>query len=103
SSCFRRRNWMTPMNRRPNNSRSLWTRIRVIRSGPPRLDRERLVRRLPPVEYRRAPDEQQLFDEVSLPASVPLMLELDQETEYLLCRKATERLLGFVPDPHPPE
>jgi hypothetical protein len=57
------------------------------------------VARLPPVEYHRAPDERQLFDEASLPASLPLMLELDQEAEYLLCREVAERALGSVPDP----
>jgi hypothetical protein len=51
------------------------------------------------VEYRRAPDEQQLFDEASLPASLPLMLKLDQEAEYLLCREVAERALGSVPEP----
>lgn len=63
------------------------------------LDRERLVRLLPPVEYRRVPDEQQLFDEASLPASLPLMLGLDQEAEYQLCRDVAERALGSVPEP----
>jgi hypothetical protein len=67
--------------------------------GRPELDRERLVQRLPPVEYRRAADEQQLFDEASLPRSVPLMLKIDQEAEYLLCREVAERALGSVPDP----
>ncbi|WP_410631592.1 hypothetical protein [Amycolatopsis sp. cmx-4-83] len=51
------------------------------------------------MEYRRAPDEQQLFDEASLPASLPLMLKLDQETEYLLCREVAARALGYVPEP----
>ncbi|MCR6489809.1 hypothetical protein M8542_44055 [Amycolatopsis sp. OK19-0408] len=63
------------------------------------LDRERLVALLPEVEYRRAPDEQQLFDEASLPASLPLMLKLDQEAEYLVCREVAERALGSVPEP----
>jgi hypothetical protein len=71
-----------------------------MRSARPRLDRGELVRRLPPIEYRRAPDEQQLFDEASLPTSLPLMLELDQEAEYLLCREVAERALGSVPAPH---
>ncbi|TYK43652.1 hypothetical protein [Actinomadura decatromicini] len=65
----------------------------------PTLDRERLVRRLPPVEYHRSPDEQQLFDEASLPKSLPLMLRLDQEAEYLMCREVAEETLGAVPDP----
>lgn len=82
-----------------------WERIRTARrrpgthNGPPGLDRERLVGLLPAVEYRRAPDEQQLFDEASLPASLPLMLKLDQEAEYLLCREVAERALGSVPEP----
>jgi hypothetical protein len=81
------------------------TRIRTMvsrparRNGPPVLDRERLVGLLPPVEYRRAPAEQQLFDEASLPASLPLMLKLDQEAEYLLCREVALRALGSVPEP----
>ncbi len=75
------------------------TRIRTAWKRRPSLDRERLVGLLPPVEYRRAPDEQQLFDEASLPASLPLMLKLDQETEYLLCREVAARALGYVPEP----
>lgn len=84
-----------------------WERLRTAwrrpgtPSGPPRLDRERLVGMLPPVEYRRAADEQQLFDEASLPASLPLMLRLDQESEYLLCHEVAERALGSVPEPVP--
>lgn len=91
------------MQQRPNKTRTPWTRIRTARNGQPQLDRERLVRRLPPVEYHRAPDEQQLFDETSLPTSLPLMLKLDQEAEYLLCREVAKRVLGFVPDPELPE
>ena len=75
------------------------TRIRTAWKRPPSLDRERLLGLLPPVEYRRAPDERQLFDEASLPASLPLMLKLDQETEYLLCREVARRALGSVPEP----
>jgi hypothetical protein len=82
-----------------------WERIQTTwkrpgkHNGPPGLDRERLVGLLPTVEYRRAPDEQRLFDEASLPASLPLMLKLDQEAEYLLCREVAERVLGSVPEP----
>lgn len=75
-----------------------WARM-WKRDRSPGLDRERLVALLPEVEYRRAPDEQQLFDEASLPASLPLMLKLDQEAEYLLCREVAERALGSVPEP----
>jgi hypothetical protein len=70
-----------------------------VRKRPPSLDRDRLVGLLPPVGYRRAADEQHLFDEASLAASLPLMLKLDQETEYLLCREVAERALGSVPEP----
>ncbi len=75
------------------------TRIRTAWTRPSSIDRERLVGLLPPVEHRRAPDEQRLFDEASLPVSLPLMLKLDQETEYLLCREVAQRALGSVPEP----
>jgi hypothetical protein len=58
-----------------------------------------LLERLPPVEFRRAQDEEQLFEEASLARSLPLMLNIDQEAEYLLCREVAERTLGSVPDP----
>lgn len=74
--------------------------VRRVPSGRrPPLDRERLVARLPPAEYGRAPTEQQLFDEVSLPTSLPVVLRLDQEAEYLLCGEVAQRALGSVPDP----
>ena len=72
--------------------RTAWTR-------PPSVDRDRLVGLLPPVEYHRETDERQLFDEAALPAALPLMLKLDQEAEYLLCRAVAERALGSVPEP----
>lgn len=77
--------------------------IRAVHRAPsgrrPALDRKRLAARLPPAEYSRASAVQQLFDEVSLPNSLPVVLRLDQEAEYLLCREVARHALGSVPEP----
>ncbi|MFE0099023.1 hypothetical protein [Streptomyces sp. NPDC059009] len=73
--------------------------MRIIPRRRPRLDRGPLLDQLPPVEYRRSADEQELFEEASLAHALLLMLKVDQEAEYLLCREVAERAIGSVPGP----
>jgi hypothetical protein len=79
----------------PGIRRMAWI---VPRRRPP-LDRERLVERLPPVEYHRDAEEEQLFEQASLAQSLLLMVKVDQEAEYVLCREVAEHALGSLPDP----
>lgn len=58
-----------------------------------------LLDRLPPVEHRPAADEDQLFEQASLARVLLLMAKVDQEAEYLLCRRLAEHALGTVPEP----
>ncbi|MER7407535.1 hypothetical protein ABT373_34940 [Streptomyces sp. NPDC000070] len=62
-------------------------------------DRAALLDRLPAVESRPAADEKQLFEQAGLARVVLLMAKVDQESEYLLCRRLAEHALGTVPDP----
>ncbi|MBQ0983775.1 hypothetical protein KBZ10_04400 [Streptomyces sp. F63] len=62
-------------------------------------DHRELLDRLPPVEYRPAADEDQLFEQASLARVLLLMVKVDQEAEYLLCRELAEHALGTVPEP----
>jgi hypothetical protein len=63
------------------------------------LDRGRLLDRLPPLEYRQASEDERLFDQASLARVLLVMVGVDQESEYQLCREVAERALGSVPDP----
>lgn len=63
------------------------------------IDRERLLARLPAVEYRPAAGDDELSAQSSLPQSALLMAEVDQEREHRLCRETAERLVGTLPDP----
>jgi hypothetical protein len=62
-------------------------------------DRAALLDRLPPVEHRPAADEEQLFEQAGLAQVLLLMVKVDQEAEYRLCRELAEHALGSVPDP----
>ncbi|MFF5515510.1 hypothetical protein [Streptomyces coeruleorubidus] len=62
-------------------------------------DRAALLDRLPAVESRPAADEKQLFEQAGLARVLLLMAKVDQESEYLLCRRLAEHALGTVPDP----
>ncbi|GAA2785384.1 MULTISPECIES: hypothetical protein [Nonomuraea] len=64
-----------------------------------RLDRERLLDRLEPVTHRPQPDDQRLFEQSSIGRVLLLLVKVDQEQEYQLCRDVAERVLGHVPDP----
>ncbi|MBB4711776.1 hypothetical protein [Streptomyces luteogriseus] len=63
------------------------------------LDRAALLDRLPTVESRPAADEKQLFEQAGLARVLLLMVKVDQESEYLLCRELAAHALGSVPDP----
>ncbi len=63
------------------------------------LDRGRLLDRLLPLEYRPASEDERLFDQASLARVLLVMVGVDQESEYQLCREVAERALGSVPDP----
>ncbi|WP_406503500.1 hypothetical protein [Streptomyces sp. NBC_00212] len=65
----------------------------------PQADRAGLLDRLPPVEHKPAADEDQLFEQSSLARVLLLLVKVDQEAEYLLCRELAEHALGTVPDP----
>lgn len=58
-----------------------------------------LLDRLPPVEYQPSADEDQLFDQASIAQVLLLLLKIDQESEYLLCRRLAGHVLGSVPEP----
>ncbi|MCX4820100.1 hypothetical protein OG883_09315 [Streptomyces sp. NBC_01142] len=62
-------------------------------------DHAGLLDRLAPVEHRPAADEEQLFEQASLARVLLLMVKVDQEAEYLLCRELAEHALGSVPEP----
>lgn len=62
-------------------------------------DHAALLDRLPRVEYKPAPDEDQLLEQASLARTLLLMVRADQETEYQLCRDLAEHALGTVPEP----
>lgn len=63
---------------------------------------DRLLDRLPPVEYRPAADSDRLFEEASIGKTLLLMLRVNQESEYLICRAVAEHALGSVPEPDEP-
>lgn len=63
------------------------------------LDRGRLLDRLAPLEYRQTAEEERLFDQASLARVLLVMMRVDQDGEYRLCRQVAERALGSVPDP----
>ncbi len=63
------------------------------------VDRQRLLDRLPPIEFQPTRDEERLFDQASLARVLLLMVGADQESEYHLCRQVAQRALGRVPDP----
>ncbi|HET9168735.1 MAG TPA: hypothetical protein VFN97_04835 [Actinospica sp.] len=63
------------------------------------IELDELLDRLPPVEYQAPADDERLFEEASIPKVLLLMLQVDQEYEYLLCRRLAEHALPRVPDP----
>ena len=50
------------------------------------------------MEYHRGAEEEQLFEQASLAQSLLLMVKVDQEAEYVLCREVAEHALGSLPD-----
>lgn len=84
-------------NRLPDLRRLPGLRRLLDRSRP--LDRDRLLGRLPTLEYRQTSEEERLFDQASLARGLLVMLGVDQDSEYRLCREVAEHALGSVPDP----
>jgi hypothetical protein len=80
--------WMTPR----YLARRLTRRHRWADPAP-------LLDRLPPVEYQPTADEDQLFDQEPIGQVLLPLLKIDQESEYLLCRRLAEHALGHVPEP----
>lgn len=64
-----------------------------------RLDRGSLVGHLSPIEYQPDADERQLFEQAGLGRVLPLLLGLDQDLEFALCRDVARHRLGTEPDP----
>jgi hypothetical protein len=62
-------------------------------------DRGALLDRLPRVEHQPEADEEQLFEQAGLARVLMLLVKVNQESEYLLCRELAEHALGAVPDP----
>lgn len=62
-------------------------------------DHGSLLDRLPPVEHRPSPDQDQLLEQDSLARALLLMVRVDQEAEYRLCRDLAQHALGEVPEP----
>jgi hypothetical protein len=80
--------WMTPgylAGRLPWRSRS--------------ADLSSLLGGLPAVEYQPTTDEDQLFEQASIARVLLLLLKINQESEYLLCRTLAKHALGSVPEP----
>lgn len=63
------------------------------------VDLDGLLDRLPPVQYRAATDDDRLFEQASIAKVLLLMLRVNQEAEYLLCRRLAGHALGRVPRP----
>ncbi|WP_105971240.1 hypothetical protein [Streptomyces geranii] len=72
-------------------------RARTERRRAP--DHGALLDRLPPVEHRPPPDQDQLLEQASLARALLLLVRVDQEAEYRLCRDLAEHALGAVPEP----
>ena len=64
-----------------------------------RPDRYSLVGYLSPIDYEPDADERQLFEQAGLGRVLPLLLGLDQDLEFTLCRDVARHRLGVEPDP----
>lgn len=71
------------------------------RTGGQLFDRAALLERLEPIEYERDEDDEgmQPFDQASLARALLNLVEVDQESEYALCRQVAQHLLGEIPEP----
>ncbi|WP_040811537.1 hypothetical protein [Nocardia concava] len=70
--------------------------LKSIRRYKPRLDGQKLVERLPEIEYRPAHDDEQLFDHTELARVLLLTIGVDQESEYRLCLNVIQRAVGSI-------
>ncbi|HJY60916.1 MAG TPA: hypothetical protein VJ418_31430 [Streptosporangiaceae bacterium] len=64
-----------------------------------RLERDSLVGYLSSIDYEPDADERQLFEQAGLGRVLPLLLGLDQDLEFALCRDVARHRLGADPDP----
>jgi hypothetical protein len=64
-----------------------------------RLDRAFLVGYLSSIDYEPDAEERQLFEQAGLGRVLPLLLGLDQDQEFALCREVARHRLGAEPDP----
>lgn len=65
-----------------------------------KLDREKLLTRLPAIEPGETPDAaSEDLRKLSLASAVRLLAEIDHENEVRLCRSVAQHLLGEVPEP----
>jgi hypothetical protein len=67
----------------------------VRRGRRSRLDRAALLDRLAAIESDRADDEP--IAQASLARTLLTLVDVNQETEYLLCGRAARHLLGELP------
>lgn len=75
------------------------TRRLLRRHHRARFDRDSLAGDLSPITYQPDPDDQQQFEQAGLGRALPLLLGLDQDQEFALCRDTARHRLGFEPDP----
>jgi len=66
------------------------------------VDLDGLLDRLPPVRYQAVADDERLFEQASIAKVLLLMLRVNHESEYLLCRRLAQHALGRVPEPGRP-
>lgn len=73
--------------------------LRLPRWRQARLERDSLVGYLSSIDYEPDADERQLFEQAGLGRVLPLLLGLDQDLEFALCRDVARHRLGADPDP----
>jgi len=68
--------------------------------GKSLIDREALLNRLPPIEYKPGDDaDDRDFEQASLARALLNLVEVDQEREHTICQSVARHLLGEVPGP----
>ena len=64
------------------------------------LDREALLKKLPPVKYEKSEEKKSSFlEKMSLEKTLLALLEIDHEHEYELCKSVARHVLGYIPEP----
>jgi hypothetical protein len=65
-----------------------------------KLDRDELISRLDPIEYKPAEDgDQQQLEQMNLGGVLLALADINHEREYEVCRRVAEHLLGDVYEP----